>query len=100
MIDASWDSALEPFSRDAAAAFILAQTLFVIKESINSGPEGSLSAIKALEQGIEQLYPYTDAHTAAYQLYLFALEGNLLPKHDPTVFVKEIQIKENEERQV
>lgn len=89
MIDASWDIALEPFSHEPAAAFILAQTLFLLKESIRRGPEDSLSAIQTLEEGIEKLYTYTGAHSAAYKLYLLALEGNLLPKHDPTVIVKE-----------
>lgn len=90
MIDSSWDNILEPFSQNSAAAFILAQTLFALKEGIQRGPEGSLSAIQTLEQGIEKLYPYTGTYSAAYKLYLLALEGNLQPKHDPTVIVKEI----------
>lgn len=89
MID-DWDSILEPFSQHPAAAFVFAQTLFVLKEQIKSGPEGSLSAIRTLEEGIEQLYPYTDTHAAAYKLYLLALQGKLRPKHDPTVIVREI----------
>jgi hypothetical protein len=87
MFDDLWDSVLEPFGENPAAAFIFAQTLFLLKQAIQSGPEGGLSVIQALEQGIEKLYPYTDAHKASYKLYLFAVEGKLLPKHDPIVIV-------------
>jgi hypothetical protein len=88
MIDNPWEAVLEPYAQDPAAAFMLAQTLFLLKEKIKSGPEGSLSAIQALEQGIETLYPYTDAHEAAHKLYLLAVEGKLLPKDDPTFIAR------------
>ncbi len=66
MTDDIWDCALEPFAEHPAAAFIFAQTLFMLKEKIRSGPEGSLLVVQAIEQGIEKLYPYTAAHQAAY----------------------------------
>ena len=90
MTDDIWDCALEPFAEHPAAAFIFAQTLFMLKEKIRSGPEGTLLVVQAIEQGIEKVYPYTAAHQAAYKLYLLAVEGNLLPKNDPTVIVREL----------
>lgn len=88
--DDVWDGALDPFAHDPAAAFILSQLLFRFKQSINSGPEACLWVINALDQGIERLCPFTDAHTAAYKLYLLAVEGNLRPEHDPTVIASAV----------
>ena len=50
MMDEVWDSIVESFADDSAAAFILAQVLFQIKEEIKKGR--GPSAAKALEQGI------------------------------------------------
>jgi hypothetical protein len=83
-----WNGIVEPFSGDPAAAFILAQVLFELKEEIRKGRKQS--AIKTLEEGIAKLYPYTDAHKAAYELYLLSVAGKLRPKHDPTVIVDEL----------
>jgi hypothetical protein len=83
-----WDSIVEPFASDPAGAFVLAQVLFQLKEEIRNGRKES--AITTLEEGIATLYPYTDAHRAAYKLYLLSVAGNLRPNHDPTVIVNEL----------
>lgn len=83
-----WDSIVETFSGDPAAAFILAQVLFQLKEEIRQGRKQS--AITTLEEGIAKLYPYTDAHRAAYKLYLLSVAGKLRPRYDPTVIVNEL----------
>ena len=90
MTDEIWDGVLEPFADHPAAAFVFAQSLFMLKEKIRSGPEGTLFVTQAIERGIEKLYPYTTTHHAAYKLYLLAVEGTLLPKHDPTLIVSEL----------
>ena len=90
MTDEIWDGVLEPFAEHPAAAFVFAQSLFMLKEKIRSGPEGTLFVTRAIERGIEKLYPYTTTHQAAYKLYLLAVEGTLLPKHDPTLIVREL----------
>ena len=90
MLDDTWDSFLNLFAHDPAAAFCFAQILFALKKTIESGPEGSLRVVKVLEEGIEKLFPLTDSHHAAYNLYLLGVEGKLLPEHDPTLIIREV----------
>jgi len=90
MTDDIWGCALEPFAEHPDAAFVFAQSLFMLKKKIGGGPEGTLFVTQAIERGIEKLYPYTTTHQAAYKLYLLAVEGTLLPKHDPTTIVGEL----------
>ncbi len=90
MTDEIWDGVLELFAEHPDAAFVFAQSLFMLKKKIGSGPEGTLFVTQAIERGIEKLYPYTTSHQAAYKLYLLAVEGTLLPKHDPTQIVREL----------
>jgi hypothetical protein len=88
MNDEVWDSIVESFANDSAAAFILAQVLFDFKERIKKGKVSAV--VKDLEHGIEKLYPYTDDYKAALTLYRLSVAGNLKPNHDPTIIVKEL----------
>ena len=79
-----WAAILVPALRqDAAAIECLARLLFRIKRAIDSGPEGAMQASRALLDGIELLYLYTNAHKAAVKLYVLSLEGNLKPQDEP-----------------
>jgi hypothetical protein len=93
MLDDFWGSILEPFADHPSTAFIFAQALHQLRHVLRSGPQGILEVIKVLESGIETLYPYTDVHHAGFKLYLLAVEGKLLPKHDPTIVVRELEPK-------
>lgn len=76
----TWLAILEPeLCKDSAAVECLARLLFLLKEEINSGPEGVITASKILTEGIEVIYLYTHAHKAALKLYLLSLTGNLKP---------------------
>ncbi|HXI26155.1 MAG TPA: hypothetical protein VNG71_20045 [Pyrinomonadaceae bacterium] len=88
MTDEVWDSIVESFADDSAAAFILAQVLCDFKDGIKKG-SGS-AVVKDLERGIEKLYPYTDDYRAALKLYQLSVAGKLKPKHDPTLIVKDL----------
>lgn len=80
----TWLNILEPeFCKDVAAVETLARLLFIIREEINSGPEGVLRASKVLLNGIEVMYLYTNAHKAALVLYLLSLRGELQPQDEP-----------------
>jgi hypothetical protein len=82
--ETTWDAILEPaLCQNAAAVECLARLLFTIKKAIDSGTEGARQASQTLSQGIEFIYPYTDAHKAALALYLLSLEGNLKPQDEP-----------------
>jgi hypothetical protein len=64
------------------------QVLFEFRKQIKKGRASTL--IDGLDVGIEKLYPFTDDFKAAYKLYLLSVAGNLKPKHDPTIIVKEL----------
>lgn len=42
-----------------------------------------MQASRALLDGIEVLYLYTNTHKAAVKLYVLSLEGNLKPQDEP-----------------
>lgn len=80
----TWLNILEPeLCKDVAAVESLARLLFIMREEINSGPEGVLRASKVLSNGIEVMYLYTNAHQAALKLYLLSLRGELQPQDEP-----------------
>ena len=82
--DHTWTAILEPaLCQDPAAIECLARLLFTIKKAIDSGAEGVVQASQTLSHGIELLYPYTDAHKAALELYVLSLEGELRPEDEP-----------------
>jgi hypothetical protein len=82
--DATWTAILEPaLCQDAAAVECLAQLLLTIKKAIESGGEGVRQASETLSHGIELIYPYTNAHKAALELYVLSLDGNLKPQDEP-----------------
>ena len=82
--DETWINILEPeLCKDTAAVESLAHLLFIIREEINSGPEGVIRAIKVLSNGIETMYLYTNAHKVALELYVLSLGGKLKPQDEP-----------------
>lgn len=86
--ETTWIAILEPaLCQDAAAVECLAQLLFTLKKAIESGAEGVRQASQTLSQGIEIMYPYTNAHKAALELYVLSLEGNLKPQDEPLTLI-------------
>lgn len=82
--DETWTAILEPaLCQDTAAIDCLARLLLTIKKAIDSGAEGVMQASQTLSQGIRCIYPYTDAHKAALELYVLSLEGELRPEEEP-----------------
>jgi hypothetical protein len=79
-----WAAILEPaLCQDAASVECLARLLFRVKRAVDSGPEGAMQASRALLDGIELLYLYTNSHKAAVKLYVLSLEGELKPQGEP-----------------
>lgn len=79
-----WIAILVPgLCQDAAAIESLVRLLFRIKRAVDSGPEGAIQASRALLDGIELLYLYTNSHKAAVKLYVLSLEGDLKPQDEP-----------------
>ena len=68
---------------DPKTAEYIARRLFVIKEAIDSGPDGAREVSSAILADIEAAYLHTDAHRAALKLYLLSLMGQLKPEDEP-----------------
>ena len=68
---------------DPKTAEFIARGLFVIRETIESGPEGVREASEVILANIESAYLHTDAHRAALRLYLLSLTGHLKPEDEP-----------------
>jgi hypothetical protein len=82
--ETTWIAILEPaLCQDPAAVECLARLLWTIKKAIDSGAEGVRQASQTLSQGIEFIYPYTNAHKSALELYVLSLEGDLKPQDEP-----------------
>jgi hypothetical protein len=80
----TWQGILDPaFCNDPGAADSLAHLLFVLKNAIASGPEGRLKAINTLQDGIRMVWPYTEEHKLALELYDKYLSGDLKPGDEP-----------------
>ena len=80
----TWEIILDPaFCNDPSAADCLAHLLFILKKAIASGPEGSLRVINTLEDGIRMVWPYTEEHKLARELYEVYLSGDLKPWDEP-----------------
>jgi hypothetical protein len=76
----TWHIILDPaFCNDPGAATSLAHLLFVLKKAIASGPEGSMKVINTLQDGIRMIWPYTEEHKLARELYEIYLSGDLKP---------------------
>jgi hypothetical protein len=80
----TWEIILDPaFCNDPGAADCLAHLLFVLKKAIASGPEGSMRVINTLQDGIRMVWPYTEEHKLARELYDIYLSGDLKPWDEP-----------------
>ena len=80
----TWEIILEPaFCNDPGAAGSFAHLLFILKKAIASGPEGSMRVINTLQDGIRMVWPYTEEHKLARELYEIYLSGELKPWDEP-----------------
>ena len=79
----TWRIILDPaFCNDPGAANALAHLLFTLKQAIASGPEGSMRVINTLQDGIRMVWPYTEEHKLARELYELYLSGDLKPQDE------------------
>src|SRR6266403_5970884 len=80
----TWEIIFDPaFCNHPGAADCLAHLLFILKKAIASGPEGSMRVINTLEDGIRMVWPYTEEHKLARELYEIYLSGDLKPWDEP-----------------
>ncbi len=74
----TWQSISDP-----KTAEYIARVLFILRERIDSGPDGAREASETILANIEAAYLHTDAHRAAVKLYLLSLTGQLKPEDEP-----------------
>ncbi len=80
----TWEIILDPaFCNDPGAAECLAHLLFILKKAIASGPEGCIRVMNTLQEGIRMVWPYTEEHKVAQELYEIYLSGDLKPWDEP-----------------
>ncbi len=80
----TWEIILDTaFCNNPGAADCLAHLLFILKKAIASGPEGSMRVINTLQDGIRMVWPYTEEHKLARELYEIYLSGDLKPWDEP-----------------
>jgi hypothetical protein len=71
----AWQIAFKPYTTDADAAFDLARRLMEVKGFLKAKPPNVSMAKAALDEACELLFPFTEFHKAAYDLYLTFIEG-------------------------
>jgi hypothetical protein len=85
----TWEIILDPaFCNEPGAADCLAHLLFILKKAIASGPEGCIRVMNTLQDGIRMVWPYTEEHKLAQELYEIYLSGDLKPWDEPRVLLE------------
>ena len=80
----TWEIILDPaFCNDPGAADCLAHLLLILRKAIASGPEGCIRVMNTLQDGIRMVWPYTEEHKLARELYETYLSGDLKPWDEP-----------------
>ena len=80
----TWEIIFDPaFCNDPGAAYCLAHLLVILKKAIAGGPEGCIRVMNTLQDGIRMVWPYTEEHKLAQELYEIYLSGDIKPWDEP-----------------
>jgi|SRR5215213_10993702 len=73
----AWEIAFKPYSerQHADSAFDLARKLMAVKQLLEEKPPRISGVITALNEAAETLFPMSEFHQGAYELYRTAIEG-------------------------
>lgn len=75
-IDAeAWEIAFKPYACYPDAAYDLARYLTAIKQHLRTKPPEVSAAVRELSEACDNLFPFTQFHEVAYELYLTAIAG-------------------------
>ncbi len=87
-----WQPILEPYAAAPSLAFAMAQTFAMLQRALARGRKGSKEVAQSLENGIRELYQYTDFHQACFRLYRRTISPDvgLEPRFDPTMILEEL----------
>jgi len=80
----TWETLFEDWmSGDPAAAEILGRVMLLIREAIESGPEGNAKAINTVTESMHQMFVHTETFKAARSLWILSLDGRITPQNEP-----------------
>jgi hypothetical protein len=84
-IDAeAWETAFKPYSehQHANSAYDLARLLMIVKRLLQVQPPQVSQAIATLDDAADVLFPMSEFHQGAYELYRIAIEGRATTAHE------------------
>ena len=85
-----WQPILAAYETAPSLAFAMAQTFVTLQETLK-GPDGVQEVTQSLENGVREIYQYTDFYQACLRLYAQALSPEGLATHlDPIILVGEL----------
>jgi hypothetical protein len=77
-----WQVVFRVYDGSPVLALILAQHLEYLKGLVQSGPQGAIEGVEALDRAIDSLMPHTDFRDVDRNTYRLAVAGKLKPDHD------------------
>ena len=81
---AAWEIAFKPYAehQHANSAFDVAKVLMAVKRFLKTQPPDVSAAIAVLDEAADVLFPMTEFHQGAYDLYRIAIEGRPTRAHE------------------
>ena len=77
-----WEIALKPYEGYPDEALDLARSFMAIREYLKNTPPDVQEAVAALNEAAEVLFPLTEFHKGAYDLYRIFIEGRATRAHE------------------
>jgi len=80
----AWETAFKPYSEPphANSAYDLARLLMIVKRLLQAQPPQVSQAIATLDEAADVLFPMSEFHQGAYELYRIAIEGRATTAHE------------------
>jgi hypothetical protein len=80
----AWEIAFKPYSQHqhANSAYDLARLLMTVKHLLQEQPPRLAGVVTALNEAADVLFPMTDFHESAHDLYKVAIEGLATTAHE------------------
>jgi len=77
-----WEIAFKPYFGYPDAALDLARNLMTIRECLKTTPPDVPTAVAALNEAADSLFPLTNFHKGAHDLYRTYIEGRATRAHE------------------
>jgi hypothetical protein len=77
-----WELAFEPFKGQTSAALRLGFNFAMLRKYYDSRLIKSRAVIEALDEAMEVLFPFTDFHSASFDLFERLVDGKLTTQEE------------------